>query len=52
MLDQTRLATGRILEPIGLIVLRRDTLMSSALMGTISIVFAVLLDMVIPFHFG
>ena len=37
---------------IGLIVLRRDTLRSSALMGTISIVLAVLLDMVIPFHFG
>jgi len=33
-------------------VLRRDTLRSSALMGTISIVLAVLLDMVIPFHFG
>ncbi len=33
---------------IGLIVLRRDTLKSSALMGTISIVLAVLLDMVIP----
>ena len=29
---------------IGLIVLRRDTLRSSALMGTISIVLAVLLD--------
>ena len=28
------------------------TLRSSALMGTISIVLAVLLDMVIPFHFG
>lgn len=37
---------------IGLIVLRRDTLRSSALMGTISIVLAVLFDMVIPFHFG
>ena len=37
---------------IGLIVLRRDTLRSFALMGTISIVLAVLLDMVIPFHFG
>ena len=37
---------------IGLTVLRRDTLKSSALMGTISIVFAFLLDMVIPFHFG
>ena len=37
---------------VGLIVLRRDTLRSSALMGTISIVLAVLLDMVIPFHFG
>ena len=37
---------------IGLTVLRRDTLKSSVLMGTISIVFAFLLDMVIPFHFG
>ena len=35
---------------IGLTVLRRDTLKSSVLMGTISIVFAFLLDMVIPFH--
>ena len=37
---------------IGLIVLRRDTLRSSVLMGTISIVIAFLLDMVIPFQFG
>ena len=37
---------------IGLTVLRRDTLKSSVLMGTISIVLVVLLDMVIPFHFG
>ena len=37
---------------IGLTVLRRDTLKSSVLMGTISIVFAFLLNMVIPFHFG
>ena len=37
---------------IGLIVLRRDTLRNSVLMGTISIVLAFLLDMVIPFHFG
>ena len=37
---------------IGLTVLRRDTLKSSVLMGIISIVFAFLLDMVIPFHFG
>ena len=37
---------------IGLIVLRRDKLRSSVLMGTISIVLAVLLDMIIPFHFG
>ena len=37
---------------IGLTVLRRDTLKSSVLMGTISIVFAFLLDMVIQFHFG
>lgn len=34
---------------IGLIVLRRDTLRSSALMGTISIVLAVLLDVVISY---
>ena len=33
-------------------VYNRQTLRSSALMGTISIVLAVLLDMVIPFHFG
>ena len=31
---------------------RQDTLKSSVLMGTISIVFAFLLDMVIHFHFG
>ena len=37
---------------IGLTVLRSDTLKSSVLMGTISIVLAFLLDMVIPFHFG
>ena len=37
---------------IGLTVLRRDTLRSSVLMGTISIVLAFLLNMVIPFHFG
>ena len=37
---------------IGLTVLRRDTLRSSVLMGTISIVLAFLLDTVIPFHFG
>lgn len=37
---------------IGLTVLRRDTLSSSVLMGIISIIFAILLDMVIPFHFG
>lgn len=37
---------------IGLIVLRRDTLRSSALMGTISIVLAFLFNIVIPFHFG
>lgn len=37
---------------IGLTVLRRGTLRSSVLMGTISIVLAFLLDMVIPFHFG
>ena len=37
---------------IGLTVLRRNTLRNSILMGTISIVFAFLLNMVIPFHFG
>ena len=37
---------------IGLTVLRRDTLRSSALMGTISIVLAFLLNIIIPFHFG
>ena len=37
---------------IGLTVLRRDTLKSSVLMGTISIVLAFLLNIVIPFHFG
>ena len=37
---------------IGLTVLKRDTLKNSVLMGTISIVLAFLLDMVIPFHFG
>lgn len=37
---------------IGFNVLRRETLKSSVLMGIISIVFAFLLDMVIPFHFG
>ena len=37
---------------IGLTVLRRDTLRSSVLMGTISIILAFLLDMIIPFHFG
>lgn len=37
---------------IGVTVLRRNTLRNSILMGTISIVFAFLLDMVIPFHFG
>ena len=37
---------------IGFIVLKRDTLRSSAIMGTISIVFAFLLNIVIPFHFG
>ena len=34
---------------IGLIVLRRDTLKSSVLMGTISIVFAFLFNIIIPF---
>lgn len=37
---------------IGLIVLRRDTLKSFALMGTISIVLAFLLNIIVPFHFG
>lgn len=37
---------------IGFIVLRRETLGSSVLMGTISIVLAFFLDRVLPFHFG
>ena len=37
---------------IGFIVLKRDTLRSSAIMGIISIVFAVLLNIIVPFHFG
>ena len=37
---------------IGFIVLRRDTLRNSTLMGTISIVLAFLFNIVIPFHFG
>ena len=37
---------------IGFVVLKRDTLKSSAIMGTISIVLAFLLNIVIPFHFG
>ena len=37
---------------IGVIVLKRDTLRNSVLMGTISIMFAFLLNMVIPFSFG
>ena len=34
------------------IVLKRNSLRSSALMGTISIVLAFLLNIIIPFHFG
>lgn len=37
---------------IGFIVLKRNTLRSSALMGVCGILFAFLLDMIIPFHFG
>ena len=37
---------------IGFIVLKRNSLRSSALMGTISIVLAFLLNIVIPFQFG
>ena len=37
---------------IGIIVLKRDTLRNSAIMGTISIVFAFLLNIIIPFHLG
>lgn len=37
---------------IGVIVLRRDTLRCSVLMGIISIILAILLNMIIPFHFG
>ena len=37
---------------IGLTVLRRDTLKSSVLMGSVSIILACLLNTVVPFHFG
>lgn len=37
---------------IGFIVLRRDTLRSSALMGAISIVLALLFNIDVPFHLG
>lgn len=37
---------------IGVAVLRRDTLKGSVLMGSVSIVLACLLNMVVPFHFG
>ncbi|NLC72911.1 MAG: hypothetical protein GX684_03955 [Ruminococcaceae bacterium] len=37
---------------IGFIVLKRNSLRSSALMGTTSIVLAFLLNIIIPFHFG
>ena len=37
---------------IGFIVLKRNSLRSSALMVTISIVLAFLLNIIIPFHFG
>ena len=37
---------------IGFIVLKRNSLRSSALMGKISIVLAFLLNIIIPFHFG
>lgn len=37
---------------IGFIVLKRDTLRSSAIMGAISLVLACLLNIIIPFHFG
>lgn len=37
---------------IGVLVLRRDTLRCSVLMGIISIILAILLNMIIPFHFG
>ena len=37
---------------IGFIVLKRDTLRSSAIMGTVSIVFAFLFNIIISFHFG
>ena len=41
-----------IVFSIGFIVLKRNSLRSSALMGTISIVLAFLLNIIIPFHFG
>ncbi len=37
---------------IGFIVLKRDTLRSSAIMGAISIVLVFLFNIVISFHFG
>ena len=37
---------------IGIIVLKRDTLRSSAIMETVSIVFAFLFNIIISFHFG
>ena len=37
---------------IGFIVLKRDTLRSSAIMGTVSIVLAFLFNIIIPFQFG
>ncbi len=37
---------------IGFIVLKRDRLRSSAIMGTISIVLAFRFNVIIPFHFG
>lgn len=48
----TRSVLELIVFVIGLIVMRRDRLKCSVLMGTISIALAFLLDMIIPFRFG
>ena len=37
---------------IGFMVLKRDTLKGSVLMGVFGVILAFLLDVVIPFHFG
>lgn len=49
---ETRSVLELAVVMIGFVVLRRDSLRRSALMGAISMALAFLLDMVIPFHFG